>query len=336
MRLRNIFVLLVLFFALIVSNPELAQNQEEEQWDKDNYGKVVIQVLDVNSEPVKEIFNVIFFNSLKLDGLQDIDKITELIRKTNDKGHLVVNLKPGIYYLQYLPESIQSKYAYEPSPLLTEFNRQQIAVESQKITKVFKKVNYAGKLKIVLVDPNGTNLNPEEVFSKNFGISLNLFSGNGLVGCYMNEYKSEKDLTKGTDDLNDGRLVIGRLYPGEYGISINFGSMGYKGKIINDIQIFNNQTTVKEILVNINDTTGIEGYVTDQYGNPLENLYIEVDGAMFETDKNGYYRIVGIDVGIHDIDISSGELSEIIITKHSKVEIINDIIVKKNFKIELK
>jgi len=96
----------------------------------------VIQIFDKDTgEKVNEIFTVYFFKSLD----PWISNSLETYAETNNKGYLVIKLKPGIYYLQFLPESCQSKYELEPSPVVAEDNRQMITVESGKITEVFEK-----------------------------------------------------------------------------------------------------------------------------------------------------------------------------------------------------
>lgn len=341
MRLRSIFVLLVLFFGLIGLNPAIAQTQEEEQWDRDNYGKVVVQLIDANTlEPVKELFRVNFFDSLKVMNLKEKPFDTSSLEwygETNNKGHLVAKLKPGVYYLQFIPESTESKYEYEPSPLLSERNRQPIAVESQKITEVLKKINNGGKLKIILVDPNGKRINPQADFSSDINIEVTINTEEFDFGIFPVDTKTAVKLTDGKDDLNDGEVVIGRLYPGKYKILINFGLLGYKHKNINDIQVSRNQTTITEVVVDINNSTGIEGFITDQNGNPLKNLYVDIDSTQSKTDQNGFYRIVGIDTGNHLIGITSHsyEYNGIFINEIFRVEIIKGMIIQKDFVIKI-
>ena len=340
MRVKRIFVFLVLVLGLIGSKPVLAQSQDGDQWDQDNYGKVVIQVIDaITSEPVKEVFRVNFFDSLRVMNLKENPFDTSSLEwygRTNIKGHLAANLKPGTYYLQFIPESSESKYEYEPSPLLSDRNRQTVFVEAQKITEVFKKMHYGGKLKIVLVDPDGNKINPRLTFSPNAQISLDINSDYFDFGILPFVTLTTFDLTEGKDDLNDGELVVGRLYPGKYHISVDFGYSGYKYKEMDNIQVFRNQTTTAEVIVDIYDKTGIEGYITDTNGTPLKDFYVRIDNTEAKTNKNGFYRIVGIDKGIHHIYTTIGELSTKIISKHAEVEIVKGMIIRKDFVLEIK
>jgi hypothetical protein len=291
-------------FGIIGTN--LLDGVPQEEWDADNFGKVVIQVFDKSTgEKVNEIFTVYFFKSLEAGDSSSL----EWYAKTNNKGYLVIKLKPGIYYLQFLPESSRSKYELEPSPVVSEKNRQMIKVESGKITEVLKKANYGGKLKIILIDPTGRKINPKEEFFEDISITASLVSESDF-GLFMNESMTIEKLTGKNDDLNDGEVFIGRLYPGKYDISISFGFLGIRKQRIKDIQIFRNQTTEKEVVININDNTGIEGYVTDQNGVPLNNLTVKIKDAKSRTDKNGYYRIVGVDEGRHSIHVHSSLVTD--------------------------
>ena len=53
-----------------------------------------------------------------------------------------------------------------------------------------------------------------------------------------------------------------------------------------------------------NDKFGwLAGHVTDQYGNPLNNVSIIISGTTYgaETDEEGYYWVIGIKEGIHTL-----------------------------------
>ena len=339
MRVRRIFVLLIIVLGMIGSKPALTQQQEDEHWDRDNFGKVVIQVIDaITSKPVNEIFRVNFFDPLKVSKLREDPFDTSSLvwyGKTNTKGHLTAKLKPGNYYLQFIPESSESKYEYEPSPLLSDRNRQTVFVENQKITEVFKKIYYGGKLKIILVDPDGNKINPREIFSPDAKIKLDIDSDYFDFGILPFDSLTTFDLTEGKDDLNDGEMVIGRLYPGKYHISIDFGTSGYKYKEMDNIQVLRNQTTTAEVIVDIYNKTGIEGYITDQNGTPLKDFYVRIDNAVAKTNQSGFYRIIGIDEGTHDIDITNELDTTRIITNFSEVYIVKGMMIRKDFVLEI-
>lgn len=332
MKRKIFYVLGILFIGIICIN--LLDGVPQKEWDADNFGKVVIQVFDKSTgEKVNEIFTVYFFKSLDIW----IDNSLETYAKTNNKGYLVIKLKPGIYYLQFLPESSQSKYEKEPSPVVAEENRQMITVESGKITEVLKKANYGGKLKIILVDPTGRKINPKEEFFEDIAISAFLDSKN-FSGLHLNYRVSISRLTRIKNDLSDGEAVVGRLYPGNYEMSIGFGSLGIRKQIIKGVEISRNQTTVKEIVINVNASTGIEGFVMDHNGVPLKDLEVEIQDATSVTDKNGYYRVVGIDEGRHLISVCHSMVTDddLFINKSFYIEIVKDVIVRKDFVIEIK
>jgi hypothetical protein len=212
-----------------------------------------------------------------------------------------------------------------------------IKVESGTITEVLKKANYGGKLKVILVDPTGRRINPKEEFFEDIAISTFLDSEN-FSGLHLNYRVSISRLTGIKNDLSDGEAVVGRLYPGNYEMLIYFGSLGIRKQIIKGVEISRNQTTVKEIVINVNASTGIEGYVMDHNGVPLKDLEVEIQDATSVTDKNGYYRVVGIDEGRHSIHIHSSLVSDddIFINKIFKAEITKNVIIRKDFVIEIK
>jgi hypothetical protein len=332
MKRKIFYVLIILVFVTISTN--LLDGVPQEEWDADNFGKVVIQIFDKDTgEKVNEIFTVYFFKSLD----PWISKSLETYAKTNNKGYLVIKLKPGIYYLQFIPESCQSKYELEPSPNVAEENRQMITVESGKITEVLKKANYGGKLKVILVDPTGRKINPKEEFFEDIALSAFLDSEN-LSSLFMDYRVSISKLTGIKRDLSDGEAVVGRLYPGNYDMSIDFGSLGIRKQNFKGVVIFRNQTTVKEIVIDVNASTGIEGYVIDHNGVPLKDLEVEIQDATSVTDKNGYYRVVGIDEGRHLISISHSMVTDddLFINKSLYIEIIKNVIIRKDFVIEIK
>lgn len=334
MRKTIFCVLVILVVGIISSHVLMAVPQEE----GDNYGKVIIQVVDVDTgEPVNEVFRVNFYNSLLEAGN---DKSFERSAKTDNSGYLLVKHKPGIYYLQFQPESSNSKYEIEPSPVLSENNRQKISVEIGKVTEVLKKANYGGYLKIILVDSTGKKINPKEEFPEKLedvGISAYL-SGEGLFGFYIADSKSVSGLTNGIDDLNDGEVIVGRLYPGSYEISVFFGFLGIKKQEVKGIQLFRNQTTIQEVVIDANADTGIEGYVTDQNDAPLKYLEVEIQKATSKTDKNGYYKIVGIKEGRYIISVHSSLVADddIFINKSFYIDIFKNKIIRKDFVMKIK
>lgn len=333
---RAIFcVLVVLVIGIISSRVLLAVPPDSS--DMDNYGKVNIRVVDIDTgKPVNEVFKITFYNSL-LEGGND--ESFERYAQTDSRGHAIVTLRPGIFYMQFQPESSNSKYEFEPSPVLSEKNRQKISVEIGKVTEVLKKVNYGGHLKIILVDPTGKKIIPKEDFPgkfENTGIFAHV-SGEGLFGCYIANSKSVSALTDGRDDLNDGEAIVGRLYPGIYDITISFGFSGIKKQEITGIQVFRNQTTVQEIVIDIDTTTGIEGYVTDQNGNPLESMEIKIQNAAVRTDQNGYYKIVGLTEGRYIISVHSSLVADddIFINEAFSIDIINNRLIQRDFILKL-
>jgi len=206
-----------------------------------------------------------------------------------------------------------------------------------RLLKFLKKANYGGKLKVILVDPTGRKINPKEEFFEDIALSAFLDSEN-FSGLHLNYRVSISRLTGIKNDLSDGEAVVGRLYPGNYELSIGFGSLGIRKQTIKEVEIFRSQTTVKEIVIDVNASTGIEGYVIDHNGVPLKDLVVEIQDATSVTDKNGYYRVVGIDEGRHLIRVRHSMVTDddLFINKSLYIEIIKNVIIRKDFVIEIK
>jgi len=293
MRMRNIFVLLVLFLGLFVSNPSAAKSQEEGQLDSENFGKVIIQIVDQDTlKPVNEEFNIELYDSKK-----NIYPANLIETKTTDKnGRLTLELVPYIYYLQFYPTRGDSKYCVSPYPyLIKDEDRPAIKVEPGKITYFQKKVTAGGILKIYTADMNNVRFNPKDKFKQKF--QINTFTNSNDLYIGVNE---------GQDDLNDGELTIKKLHPGVYWIRVKFRGLGYIDVEKNDITVYKEKITEVIINVNLADNTGIEGVLTDANGTPIDNGDLTFSprdrekigqGFVAITDSNGYYKLSGMPEG---------------------------------------
>jgi hypothetical protein len=265
----------------------------QEEWDADNYGKVMGQIVDpITLEPINEIFKVIFYDS------QDNSYGYNVIRteKTNENGRFVLELVPYIYYVQFCPMSDDSKYCESPYPFnIKEEDRNVIQVEKGKITYIQKKATISGSLKIYMADSYDTKFNPEEKFDEKFHIITTVKSP-----LYIG-------INVGRDDLDDGELTVKKLHPGIYSVEVEFEGLGYCN--IKRENILVEKDRITEVLINIdlNDNTGIEGVVTDANGIVIEEARVSFMHremgvkARFVavTNMNGYYKIRGIPVGYY-------------------------------------
>lgn len=268
-------------------------HQDDAEMDKQ--GKVIGQIVDPETgEPVKESFFVIIYDS-------DINsKLPSNIYRYNDRtdaqGKIELELPVYTFYLQFIPVSFTSKYSQTKNPFcLEEKDRDVIKVEPGKITYFKKKAALGGVLKIYLADMNNIRFNPQEKFNQKFKIRSII----GEEGC--------RGTDTGRDTLDDGELAVYRLFEGNYWIDIEFYGLGFKDFKKHNILVEQGKTTEVNINLDLTDITGIEGFITDADGVPLEDAYIllaainrapgETVGHKAIANKDGHYSLTGMPEG---------------------------------------
>ena len=302
MRLRNIFVLLFLFFGLMGANPAIAQTAEEKYWDGDNYGIVNGWIVDkMTGLPIDEKYSITFFPH----DSKSPDRVPYyLIVETDNnlyKSAFSKKLLPGTYYLNFESLSKNPKYSIEPHPF-SEYgkkgNRYTIEVKRGQITKVLKKVEKGGNLKINLVDASGNKI----LFNQpHCNISSYIDSEIFRFGKYC------ESLAK--DDLLDGELIVkDLLYPASYDLKLSFGGCGIGTIIRENINVEKGNTTEIKIVIDLNNPTGLSGYVIDQNKIPIKDAEVHVFSSNIEgsfiTNTNGFYKIIGLKEGIYYLTVS--------------------------------
>jgi hypothetical protein len=73
-------------------------------------------------------------------------------------------------------------------------------------------------------------------------------------------------------------------------------------------------------------TTAIAGYVYDVNGNPIEGAIVELyyNGGLLKsaiTDENGFFYFIDIDVGMYEVRVIYGGITEIQVATASKDEL---------------
>ena len=324
---RKIFFFLGIFVVGIICT-NLLDGVPQEEWDADNFGKVIGQIVDPETgSPVNEIFIIDFLNCNEIDDSRNLIMRT----KTNEKGFLSVEMKPFIYCLRFYPNSKNSKYSFEPHPYYNHKYVFMVTVEKGKITEFRKVATIGGALKIKLVNTEGGVINPQLEFEKFERISIFLKSPNMVIPV------EASGLTE--DDMKDGEMVVHTLYPDIYSLGVEFQGIGYTNIKKENIQVEKNKTTEVEIVINPNDITGIEGKVLDKNGIILKGgrVYlisqsIEIRGSFKNTtDQNGNYHLTGMPEGLYKImlavDLPSGKG---FMWPQEIVEIKKDVLLKKD------
>ncbi|MCP4155724.1 MAG: carboxypeptidase regulatory-like domain-containing protein [bacterium] len=275
MRNVAIFFAVILIMGVSLQNL-LAGAPEGEEWDIDNYGKIVVQVIDPETnKPVKKKFGVAIFEYKAKEPL----KAVYYVEETDEKGYWSKEVEAKTYEFGITPPPL-SKYCFGTKADL-------ITVKRGQITKIVQKAEIGGSLRVVLVDPAGKKIDVKQ-----------FFLAERLLALRTHWNSSEKDT------LNDSEMTFFNAPPGicSAELSSDFSGVGYKK--VEDILIEKGKRTDYNFV--IDTTTGIEGRLIDKKGNPLEKvcvyLYSEDDKTSGNvTDKNGNYRVIGLKEGIYEL-----------------------------------
>lgn len=329
--MHKISVLIVLVICLVLSEFNLwglASGQSNEP----DFGKILGWVVDPQTkEPVKEVFEVTF---LKTDTPDPFQNLVASSVRTDEKGCFVMEvMRVGIFYLSFRPESLQSKYSFEPYPYLNDKYKFKIVVEKDKTTKFVKEATIGGRLKFKLVDNQGAVANLEEKYGDTFSILASIKSQTG------NMWMDESVIGASKEDLCDGEMLVYSIFPDIYTVTIDFRGLGYGELKKENIEVKEGETTEVAFLIDPNDQTGVEGIVFDKNKNILSDISIRfsqkdrsIKGDFScKTDKNGFFRLIGM---------TPGEYSMLIMIDwnfwDSEVfEIKKDILLKKDFLVDL-
>ena len=293
---------LVLFIVTLVwLNHNHLTGSPQEEWDKDNYGKIIGQVVDEETgEPVNEVFKVSFLDCSIAGHPKFLFRL-----ESNKQGHFSERVKPGIYGLYFYPDSNTSRYCFEIEPDVDPENRKIIRVKAGQITKFIKKAKLGGVLKLILVDENGDRIIPNFLFNPEdmkIRPSVEYAQFPGVYASYHN---------KSGDRFHDGEITLYSLFPGKYYIEVYPTSMGYGPIFLKDVVVQSGQTKIQPVVMDLSDNTGIAGTITDTNGNPIKNALVLIKKnddhqyfAGIRTDNNGYYKIIGLLEGMYDLDIT--------------------------------
>jgi len=196
------------------------------------------------------------------------DNKNSVTTKTGPDGRYTFEkLIPGTYYLNFLSEP----------PYCFKWDNYEVRVNAGKISVFNKTLDVAGSLKGNVYKRDGKT--PFE------GVSVKASTIGG----------SSKDaLTK----PNGSFFINGLCTSNKYNISVCLpitGSSSYTA--LKGISVEKGkEKKLKDIIFDLNEVTGVEGYVTSFYDQgPLENINISVGGLGALTAKDGYYRITGLE-----------------------------------------
>ena len=282
---------------------------QAEDWDRDNYGKVVGQILDASTgEPVEEVFGIDFYDCSNMSS----PKPPRFTVDSNDKGFFSITIEPGIYCLHFTPLSKTSKYCFEPDPIIQNEIAHIVRLKKGQLVKVIKKVSLGGKIRIVLVDQHGQKIVPNSMFDVNDMNKLHVeIEAEGILD------QITADAFCNGDKLGEGEILLTQLYPGKYTIYVELAFMGYGNPIkIQDINVSRSITTIQNVVINFDDRTGIEGIIIYNNSLPVEKAGVHISKQYNESkydieslrgdvraDRNGYYKIVGLNEGRYRLSV---------------------------------
>ena len=300
----------------------------------DNYGKVIGQVVDEDTGgPVNEVFFISIFDCSDEANPVFLNNI-----RSDNNGYFSHKLQPGTYCISFFPETNTSIYCYDPPFSMLEGSKHIISIKAGQISKFLKKAKLAGRLRIILVDKNGEKIDPNAVFNgcdtKNIREKIKFTKLPGEIVHYN---------TREGDSLDDGEMMMYSLYPESYSLEVYFSDIGIAPVRINEmINISSGKTVEQNIILDLNDSTGIQGVMVDQNSNFIKDARIiiskEDETEYFvnaRTNNDGFYKIIGLKEGIYSlrvsIDISATKWK---IKKYKNVKISKNMILHKNFVIE--
>lgn len=194
------------------------------------------------------------------------------------------NLVPGTYYVNFIPEY----------PYCFKWDNHEVCVESGKRAILNKTLELGGTINGKVYKSDGKTPFEEVIITGH--------ASDGSV--------------KETRTRVDGSYFLGNLCPSnKYDINVAIGIRGRPYKALAGITVEKGkETRVQNIVFNLNEVTGIEGYITSSCdGGPLENATVwfykmedflhnrTISVGEVKTDKNGYYYMKGLDIGDYSV-----------------------------------
>jgi hypothetical protein len=240
-----------------------------------------------------------------------IGKNTMCLRKTNNEGIFSFKIDAGIYYLQFHPDmefirnhNLQINYAFDPDVWMDNSRAQKVEVKKGQIVNIIKKAKLGGTLKIMLVDKIGNKVNLKSIFNSDAEASFKIVSPIKSNVIFANYPGGSIKI------LEEGEETIQGLLPNIYNLKLVFDYIGYGAQNVDNIKIEPEKVTEVKVLIDKNDNTGIEGYLTDKNGNPLEGFEVSVWSysgkrreARILTNNNGYYKIIGLEEKLYKLNV---------------------------------
>jgi hypothetical protein len=323
MRVRSLFILPVLLLALIFVNQTIFPIGEDS--NKENYSKIAVHTIDSQDKSALEekkygsISGSVTDHdsgigipdvSVEISGYTIISGSKHIKIKTDQEGRYSHNmLEPGEYSIRFNPNH----------PYCFEYEWQKIFVEIGKNTVINKKLELGGAI-------SGKVFCKSESIKPFKGVRVIISSGSYRrewttkegdieVKSYRSKSTGERDDTKA-----DGSYFVGRLCPfGNYHIIADCNIQGQADRILTGITVKKGEETkVEDIVFDLNDITGIEGYVVSSSDGKtiadaivtfwnFDKFPITGDSVRLgdtRTDSNGYFHMKNLEPGKYLLIVS--------------------------------
>ncbi len=322
MIVRSMFMLPILLWALIFVNQTIFPGGEDSS--KEDYSKIGVQTGDSQDKPALEekeygsISGRITFHDSGI-GIPNVDiEIScytsipypkHIKIKTDHKGRFSCNmLEPGEYGIRFNPKH----------PFCFENEWQRISVEIGKNTVINKKLELGGAI-------SGKVFCKDKEIKPFKGVTVIISSGSiRKVRVTKDDMEiksfSSKSIGEADDTEADGSYFVGRLCPFEnYYISADCHIQGQADRVLTGITVKKGEVTkVEDIVFDLNDITGIEGFVFSSLdGKTIDDAIITFDnfdkfpitgGSVYlgetRTDSHGYFHMKNLDPGQYLIIVS--------------------------------
>jgi len=321
MKVKNIFMLPVLLIVWIFVNQTISPAGEDSK--KKDYSNTVVQDFDSKFQSALEekcgsiSGRVTYQDSgigipdviVEISGSIIISGPQNLEIKTDRKGRFSCKmLEPGEYTIRFSPKH----------PFCFENEWKRISVEIGKNTVINKKLELGGAIsgKIFCKDKEIKPFKGVKVFISSRSIrKVRITKDDIEVKSYHSKSGGESDETK-----TDGSYFVGRLCPfGNYYISADCHIPGQADRVLTGITVKKGEITeVEDIVFDLNDITGIEGFVFSSLdGETIDGAKIIfgiidkkpitggiVDMGETRTDSHGYFHMKNLKPGEYWLTVS--------------------------------
>jgi hypothetical protein len=321
MRVKSMFILPVLLLTLIFVTQAIFPAGEDS--NKKDFSKNSVQDFDSKFQSALEekcgsiSGRITYHNSgigipdviVEISGDRIISGPRHIKVKTDRKGRFSCKmLEPGGYTIRFSPKH----------PFCFENEWKRISVEIGKNTVINKKLELAGAIsgKILCKDKEIKPFKGVKVIISSGSYRKVRFTKDDIeVKSYHSKSIGETDDTKA-----DGSYFVGRLCPfGNYYISADCHIPGQADRVLTGIMVKKGEITkVEDIVFDLNDITGIEGFVFSSLdGKAIDGAKIIfgiiekkpitggiVDMGETRTDSHGYFHMKNLKPGEYWLTVS--------------------------------